>query len=343
MHPGGGRRPRRHARGYTVPEFTRIADRIVADLDPPRPGDAHRRRYLHLSRLPDGSLLGRFACGPAQALTLTTVLAALAGPRPGKAIDADGVEHDLPDERTPAERRMDALAEAVDHNHRTCHCRHTHTHRGATGPAARLGRREPEPAGRTVATASRATPVTASRRSMNTADDGFTGSNTARNSDIDADGDPDADDGDATGGHTRSGTETDEGTAGTEERRRQRRRQPRRQRRHGSRDRSRDRGSDLAQSAGPCPIRRPATSRRRTPGPAATRRARRALPRHPDHRHRHHRTPRRRTPPHRRPTTTTPRLDRPPRPRPRLRPRTPDGRDRRGTAPAAQRHRRHRR
>ncbi len=117
-----------------MPEFTRIADRIVADLDPPRPGDAHRRRYLHLSRLPDGSLLGRFACGPAQALTLTTVLAAFAGPRPGKAVDADGVERDLPDERTPAERRMDALAEAVDHNHRTCHCRHTHTHRGATGP-----------------------------------------------------------------------------------------------------------------------------------------------------------------------------------------------------------------
>ena len=129
-----------HARGYTVPEFTRIADRIVQDLDPPRPGDAHRRRYLHLSRLPDGSLLGRFACGPAQALTLTTILAALAGPRPGKAIDADGVEHDLPDERTPAERRMDALAEAIDHNHRTCHCRHTHTHRRRTAPVPALAR-----------------------------------------------------------------------------------------------------------------------------------------------------------------------------------------------------------
>ena len=58
-----------HARGTTVPEFTRIADRIVQDLDPPGPGDGHRRRYLHLSRLPDGSLLGRFACGPAQALS----------------------------------------------------------------------------------------------------------------------------------------------------------------------------------------------------------------------------------------------------------------------------------
>src|SRR3954452_20613117 len=87
----------RHARGYTVPEFTRIADRIVTDLDPPRPGDAPRRRYLHLSRLPDGSVLGRFACGPAQALTLTTVLAALAGPRPGKAIHSGGAKHPLPD------------------------------------------------------------------------------------------------------------------------------------------------------------------------------------------------------------------------------------------------------
>src|SRR3954467_5074358 len=77
------------------------------------------------------SLLGRFACGPAQALTLTTVLAALAGPRPGKAVDADGVEHDLPHDRPPAERRRDALAEAIDHTHRTCHC--THTHRRATG------------------------------------------------------------------------------------------------------------------------------------------------------------------------------------------------------------------
>ncbi len=137
------------------------------DLDPPRPGDAHRRRYLHLSRLPDGSLLGRFACGPAQALTLTTVLAALAGPRPGKAIDADGVEHDLPDERTPAERRMDALAEAVDHNHRTCHCRHTHTHRGA--PPVR-GRFDPASAadgteqGTTTATATGPTATTFSAR-----------------------------------------------------------------------------------------------------------------------------------------------------------------------------------
>ena len=115
------------ARRFSVPEFTRIADRLVQNLNPPEPGDAHRRRYLHLSRLADGSVRGRFAFGPAQALTLTAVLAALAEPRPGRAVDADGVEHDLPDERDPAQRRADALIEAIDHNHETCHCRHGET------------------------------------------------------------------------------------------------------------------------------------------------------------------------------------------------------------------------
>jgi hypothetical protein len=112
------------ARRFSVPEFTRIAEHLVQNLNPPEPGDAHRRRYLHLSRLADGSVRGRFAFGPAQALTLTAVLAALAGPRPGMAVDADGVEHDLSDERDPGQRRADALIEAIDHNHETCHCRH---------------------------------------------------------------------------------------------------------------------------------------------------------------------------------------------------------------------------
>jgi hypothetical protein len=112
------------ARLFSVPEFARIAERLVQNLNPPEPGDAHRRRYLLLSRLADGSVRGRFAFGPAQALTLTAVLAALAGPRPGTAVDADGVEHDLPDERDPGQRRADALIEAIDHNHETCHCRH---------------------------------------------------------------------------------------------------------------------------------------------------------------------------------------------------------------------------
>jgi hypothetical protein len=115
------------ARRFGVPEFTRIADRLVQNLNPPEPGDAHRRRYLHLSRLADGSVRGRFAFGPAQALTLTAVLAALAGPRPGTVVDADGVEHDLPDERDAGQRRADALIEAIDHNHETCHCRHQDT------------------------------------------------------------------------------------------------------------------------------------------------------------------------------------------------------------------------
>jgi hypothetical protein len=114
----------REARRFSVPEFARIADRIVEDLDPPDPKDAHSRRYLYLSKLADGSVRGRFACGPAQALTLTAVLAALAGPQPGKAVDADGVERDLPDERSAPQRRMDALVDAIDHNHPECHCRH---------------------------------------------------------------------------------------------------------------------------------------------------------------------------------------------------------------------------
>jgi Domain of unknown function (DUF222) len=104
----------------------------VQNLNPPEPGDAHRRRYLLLSRLADGSVRGRFAFGPAQALTLTAVLAALAGPRPGTAVDADGVEHDLPDERDPGQRRADALIEAIDHNHETCHCRHQLGFRGSS-------------------------------------------------------------------------------------------------------------------------------------------------------------------------------------------------------------------
>jgi hypothetical protein len=116
--PGSGVTP------VSVPEFARLAERIVEDLDPPDPKDAHSRRYLYLSKLADGSVRGRFACGPAQALTLTAVLAALAGPQPGKAVDADGVERDLPDERSAPQRRMDALVDAIDHNHPECHCRH---------------------------------------------------------------------------------------------------------------------------------------------------------------------------------------------------------------------------
>src|SRR3954451_10644645 len=67
-----------YARAFSVPALARIGERIIEQLNPPHPDGAHQRRYLHLSRLADGSLYGKFFCGPAQALTLTTVLAALA-------------------------------------------------------------------------------------------------------------------------------------------------------------------------------------------------------------------------------------------------------------------------
>jgi hypothetical protein len=102
------------AQAFTVPEFRRLADRLLVHLDPPTgPGDAHAKRYLHLSYLPDGSLVGKFACGPAQALVIASVIAAGSAPQPGLGVDADGIDHVLPDERSPEQRRMDALAEAV--------------------------------------------------------------------------------------------------------------------------------------------------------------------------------------------------------------------------------------
>src|SRR4051812_3593318 len=109
------------ARDFTVAEFARIGDRVVETLNPPSPDGAHQRRYLHLSRLADGSLYGTFFCGPAQALTLTTVIAALAAPRPGKGVDADGVTVDLRDERSGPQRRIDALLDAIDHHPCTHH------------------------------------------------------------------------------------------------------------------------------------------------------------------------------------------------------------------------------
>src|SRR3954468_18381857 len=67
-----------YARAFSVPELARIGDRIIEQLNPPHPDGAHQRRYLHLSPLADGSLSGTFFCGPAQALKLTSIIAALA-------------------------------------------------------------------------------------------------------------------------------------------------------------------------------------------------------------------------------------------------------------------------
>ncbi|MGZ4612526.1 MAG: hypothetical protein ACXV1K_05045, partial [Kineosporiaceae bacterium] len=101
------------AQRVSVSVLDRFGRELVDRLNPASPEGAHDRRYLHLGMLPDGSMIGKFACGPVQALALQAAISAGARPRPGRAIDADGVAHDLPDLRSPAQRRMDALADAV--------------------------------------------------------------------------------------------------------------------------------------------------------------------------------------------------------------------------------------
>ena len=95
--------------------------RSVADAEPAVPG---RRPPPPLpapvpmgGRIPVRQVLLR----PAQALKLTAIIAALAAPRPGSAVDADGVSVDLPDDRTAPQRRLDALLDAVDHHHPCTH------------------------------------------------------------------------------------------------------------------------------------------------------------------------------------------------------------------------------
>lgn len=119
-----------YAPAFTVPEFRRLADRIVDNLNPAGPDTSHERRYLHLSRLADGSLIGKFACGPEQALSLLSVINAGSAPQPGVAVDADGVEHRIRDERTKAQRDLDALVDAV---HRGCPHPDDHEHAGHDG------------------------------------------------------------------------------------------------------------------------------------------------------------------------------------------------------------------
>jgi hypothetical protein len=102
-----------YARHLTVAELEAIARRIVATLNPPSPNGAHQRRYLHMSQLPGGEWVGKFSCGPAQGLRLKRALAAWSAPRPGKAVDADGVEHTIPDTRDLGARQMDAVSDIV--------------------------------------------------------------------------------------------------------------------------------------------------------------------------------------------------------------------------------------
>jgi hypothetical protein len=61
----------------------------------------------------DGSWVGRFSCGAAQGAVLKAALTALAAPRPGMAVDADGVARVIPDDRDLGARQMDALIELV--------------------------------------------------------------------------------------------------------------------------------------------------------------------------------------------------------------------------------------
>ena len=66
-----------------------------------------------MSQLPDGEWRGRFSCGPAQGLLIKRALAAFSAPRPGKAIDADGVEHAIPDTRDLGARQIDAVTDII--------------------------------------------------------------------------------------------------------------------------------------------------------------------------------------------------------------------------------------
>src|SRR3954454_5398510 len=102
-----------YARRHTVTELEAIAARIVAEVNPPTDKSAHERRYLYMSQLPDGTWVGRFSCGPAQGLVIKRAIAAGSAPRPGTGIDADGVEHAIPDTRDLGARQIDALHDIV--------------------------------------------------------------------------------------------------------------------------------------------------------------------------------------------------------------------------------------
>jgi hypothetical protein len=100
-----------YARRLDVDSLEAVARRIVDHLNPKTPTGAHERRFLHLSRQFDGSWRGRFECGAAQGAFIKAVLAAVAVPRPGVGIDADGVQHTIPDDRDPGALRMDATVD----------------------------------------------------------------------------------------------------------------------------------------------------------------------------------------------------------------------------------------
>jgi len=100
-----------HAMQFDPPTLDRIARHLVVALDPDRqdrldPGGIDRR-CLTLHHDPDGSLHGRFRLDPAAAAVVRAAVDAYAAPRP--AVSEDEHILALPDDRTPAQRRADAL------------------------------------------------------------------------------------------------------------------------------------------------------------------------------------------------------------------------------------------
>lgn len=89
----------------------RFGRQLVERLDPdgPRPKDVQRQRGFTLLPTGDGGSVARGRLDALCTALLQTVLDALATPRP--VVNADGVT--VPDERSAAQRRHDALAEAA--------------------------------------------------------------------------------------------------------------------------------------------------------------------------------------------------------------------------------------
>ncbi len=102
-----------HATRHPPAALRRITRHLQAVLNPDgRDPGTHERRALNMSTDTHGMLIGRFALDPAAGTLLRNVIHALAAPRPTTpaGTDPDG-QPTLPlrDERTPEQRRADAL------------------------------------------------------------------------------------------------------------------------------------------------------------------------------------------------------------------------------------------
>ena len=101
------------SRAWSVRELDRFARALVEELNPKTPAGAHERRFLYASPDANGNLVGKFACAATQGALILAVLAAGNAPRPGLAIDPDGVERVLPDRRDLGQRNLDALTDCL--------------------------------------------------------------------------------------------------------------------------------------------------------------------------------------------------------------------------------------